>query len=71
MDGVTKEVTVDAEYGGSAKDAYGQTKIGFEITGVVNRKEFGLTYYGLTEAGGLALGEDIKLIANIQLIKQA
>jgi polyisoprenoid-binding protein YceI len=71
MHGVTKEVTVDAEFGGSAKDGYGQTKIGFEITGVVNRKEFGLTYHALTETGGLALGEDIKLIANIQLTKQA
>lgn len=67
MKGVTKPVEVTAEYGGSAKDAYGNHKIGFEVTGVVNRKEFGLTYNALTETGGLALGEDIKLIANIQL----
>ncbi len=69
MKGITKPVEVTAEYGGTAKDAYGNTKIGFEVTGVVNRKEFGLTYNALTETGGLALGEDIKLIANIQLAK--
>jgi polyisoprenoid-binding protein YceI len=71
MKGVTKEVTIDAEYGGAAKDAYGNTKLGFEVTGKINRKEFGLTYNALTETGGLALGEDIKLIANIQLAKSA
>lgn len=71
MKGITKPVEVTAEYGGSAKDAYGNTKIGFEVAGVVNRKEFGLTYNALTETGGLALGEDIKLIANIQLAPQA
>lgn len=71
MKGITKEVTVDAEYGGTAKDAYGNTKLGFEVSGKINRKEFGLTYNALTETGGLALGEDIKLIANIQLAKSA
>ncbi|WP_234734058.1 YceI family protein [Tellurirhabdus bombi] len=71
MKGVTKEITINAEYGGSAKDNYGNKKIGFEVTGIVNRKAFGLTYNALTEKGGLALGEDIKLIANIQLAQQA
>ncbi|MEX6687236.1 YceI family protein [Danxiaibacter flavus] len=71
MKGITKEVTIDAEYGGAAKDAWGNTKLGFEVTGKINRKEFGLTYNALTETGGLALGEDIKLIANIQLAKSA
>jgi polyisoprenoid-binding protein YceI len=69
--GVTKPVVLNAEFGGSAKDAYGQVKHGFEVTGKINRKEFGLTYNALTETGGLAVGEDIKLNANIQLVKQA
>lgn len=71
MKGVTKPVELQAEYGGSAKDAYGNTKYGFEVTGKINRKEFGLTYNALTETGGLALGEDIKLIANIQVAQEA
>lgn len=71
MKGITKAVTLKAEYGGMANDAYGNQKLGFEVTGKVNRKEFGLTYNALTETGGLALGEDIKLIANIQLAKAA
>ena len=69
MKGVTKPVEIDAEFGGSAKDAYGNVKYGFELTGKINRKEFGVSYNALTETGGLALGEDIKLIANIQLVQ--
>lgn len=71
MKGVTKPVTLKAEFGGVEKDAYGNTKAGFEVIGKINRKEFGLTYNALTETGGLALGEDIKLASNIQLAKQA
>jgi polyisoprenoid-binding protein YceI len=68
--GVTKEVQVNAEFGGKSKDHQGNLKAGFEITGTINRKDFGLTYNALTETGGLALGENIKLIANIQVAKQ-
>ncbi len=71
MKGVTRPVQLDVEYGGSEKDHYNNIKHGFEITGKINRKEFGLTYNALTETGGLALGEEVKLIANIQLAKAA
>ncbi len=71
LKGVTKPVELDVEFGGAAKDPYGNLKAGFEVTGKINRKEFGLTYNAITETGGLALGEDVKLIANLQLAKQA
>lgn len=69
--GITKSVTLDAEFGGSTNDFYGNTKAGFEVTGKINRKEFGLTWDGVTEAGSIVVGEDIKLIINIQFAKQA
>jgi polyisoprenoid-binding protein YceI len=68
---VTKPVTLAVEYGGSTADFYGNTKAGFEITGKINRKEFGLTWDGVTEAGSIVVGEDIKLTINAQLTKQA
>jgi polyisoprenoid-binding protein YceI len=68
---VTKPITLAVEYGGTAGDFYGNTKAGFEITGKVNRKEFGLTWDGVTEAGSIVVGEDIKLIINVQFAKQA
>jgi len=68
---VTKPVKLNAEFGGSAADFYGNTKAGFEISGKINRKDFGLTWDGVTEAGSIVVGEDIKLLINIQFTKQA
>jgi polyisoprenoid-binding protein YceI len=68
---VTKSVKLDVEFGGAADDFYGNTKAGFEISGKINRKEFGLTWSGVTEAGSVVVGEDIKLLINVQFAKQA
>ena len=68
---VTKPVTLDVEYGGTATDFYGNTKAGFEVSGKINRKDFGLTWEGITEAGSIVVGEDVKLIASVQFAKQA
>jgi polyisoprenoid-binding protein YceI len=67
---VTKPVTLDVEFGGTATDFYGNEKAGFEVTGKINRKEFGLTFHAVTEAGSIVLGDDVKLFANVQFIKQ-
>ncbi|HVW97624.1 MAG TPA: YceI family protein [Mucilaginibacter sp.] len=68
--GITKSVKLAAEFGGSTDDFYGNTKAGFEVTGKINRKDFGLTWDGVTEAGSIVVGEDIKLLINIQFAKQ-
>ncbi|MFS4417493.1 YceI family protein [Maribacter sp. 2307ULW6-5] len=67
---VTKEVALQADFNGVAVDPYGQTKAGFEITGKVNRKDFGLTWSAVTEAGNIVVGDTINLVADIQFIKQ-
>lgn len=69
--GITKPVTLAVEYGGTTNDFYGNTKAGFEVTGTINRKDFGLTWDGVTDAGSIVLGSDIKLLINIQFAKQA
>lgn len=69
MKGVTKPVELDVEYGGSEDNGHGVIKHGFEVTGIVNRAEFGMSWNKLTDTGGLGLGENIKLMANIQLAK--
>src|SRR6478735_5026942 len=69
--GVTKPVTVDVEFGGIVVDPYGQTKAGFTVTGKISRKEFGLTWNAVTEAGSVVVSDEIKLHAEIQLVKQA
>ena len=67
---VTKPISLDVVYNGSAT-FYGQNKYGFEITGKINRKDFGLKWNALTEAGGIALSEEVKLALNVQMSKQA
>lgn len=66
---VTKKVELEVEYGGTVKDPWGNTKAGFEINGKINRKDFGLTWNAATEAGGVLVGEEVKLHINIQLAK--
>ena len=66
----TRPVTLKVEFGGSAADFYGNTKAGFEITGKINRKEFGLKWSAVTEAGGLVVADDVKLHLNVEMVKQ-
>ncbi|WP_020604607.1 YceI family protein [Spirosoma spitsbergense] len=70
LHGVTKPVSLKAEYGGQMQDFYGNTKAGFEVTGTIKRKEFGLSWDGVTEAGGVVVSDEVKLVMNIQVAKQ-
>lgn len=67
---VTKNVTFETEYSGFMKDPWGNTKIGLSLNGKINRKDFGLTWNAALETGGVLVGEDIKLIAEVQFVKQ-
>lgn len=69
--GITKPITLDLEYGGTVVDPYGQTKAGFTIKGKVSRKEFGLMWNAVTEAGSVVVSDEVKIEAEIQLVKQA
>ncbi len=68
--GTTHPVTVKVEFGGIVVDPYGQTKAGFTVSGKISRKAFGLTWNAVTEAGQVVVSDDIKLHAEIQLVKQ-
>lgn len=70
LKGVTKPVSLNVEFGGVEKSLYGQTVAGFEVTGKINRQDFGLTWSAVTEAGGVVVGDEVKLAANLELIKQ-
>ena len=67
---VTKSIQLDVEYNGSVVDPWGQTKAGFEMQGKISRKEFGLKWNALTEAGGLVVSDDVKLHMHVELQKQ-
>ncbi len=69
--GTTRPITLKVEFGGIVVDPYGQTKAGFTISGKINRKEFGLVWNAVTEAGQVVVSDDIRLHCEIQLVKQA
>jgi polyisoprenoid-binding protein YceI len=69
--GNSRPVELNVEYTGITVDPYGQTKAGFELTGKINRKDFGLSWSATTEAGGLVVSDEVRLIAAVQMIKQA
>ena len=68
---VTKNIKLSVEFGGVVQDAYGNTKAGFTINGKINRKDFGLTWSAVTEAGGVVVSDEVRIISEIQLIEQA
>ncbi|MDC1068916.1 YceI family protein [Candidatus Kapabacteria bacterium] len=67
----TKELTLDIDYNGIAVDPYGQTKAGFELAGEISRKDFGLTWNAVTEAGSVVVSDKVKIVIDAQMIKKA
>ena len=71
MRGVTKNIVLDVEFGGIMQDPWGNTRTGFTITGKINRHDYGISFGGLTETGGLLLGDEVKISANAEFVKEA
>jgi polyisoprenoid-binding protein YceI len=67
---ITKSIELKADYTGAMVDPWGQSKVGFEAEGKIKRKEFGLGWDAVTEAGGVVVSDDVKLQLNVQFIKQ-
>ena len=69
--GVTRPVKLDVEFGGIAKDPWGNEKAGISIQGKINRKDWGLNYNAALETGGVLIGEEVAFDIEVQLAKQA
>lgn len=69
--GVSHPVSFAVEFGGVQKDPWGNQKAGFSISGKINRKDFGLNWNAALETGGVLVSEEVKLSAEIQLVKGA
>lgn len=68
--GTTKPISLKADFGGVITDPYGNQRAGFEFEGEINRKDFGLNWSATTEAGGLVVADKVKIIVNLEFIKQ-
>lgn len=64
--GVTQPVKLKVEFNGTIKDPWGGTRAGFTIEGKINRKDFGLTWNKALEAGGVVVGDEVKLMIELE-----
>jgi polyisoprenoid-binding protein YceI len=67
--GVTRPVTLDAEFQGQGKDPWGGERLAFSAKGSVNREDFGLTWNQVLEAGGVLVGTKIDIEIEVQAVK--
>jgi polyisoprenoid-binding protein YceI len=67
----TRSIKLDVEFGGIIKDPWGNTRAGFTISGKINRKEFGLQWHGVTEAGGVVVSDEVRIHCSMEFVKQA
>ena len=68
---VTKPVELDVKHGGTIVDPRGNTKAGFKVTGTINRFDYNIKFDAAMEAGGLVVGEEVEIVCNIELAKEA
>ena len=68
--GITKPIVLDGSYNGNDVDMYGNTKHGFELSGKVNRADYGLTFNALSGKGNAMVGDEIKLLISIQMLEE-
>jgi polyisoprenoid-binding protein YceI len=68
--GISKEIKLAVEYGGTSKDPWGNEKMGFSINGKINRNDYGLNFNAALETGGFLLGEEVKINADLQFVKK-
>ncbi|MFJ6559742.1 YceI family protein [Streptomyces sp. NPDC091412] len=69
--GVTKQLTIELEFNGSAKDPFGNERVGFEGKAEILRSEWGLTWNAALETGGVLVSDKIKLNFDISAVKNA
>ena len=67
--GISKPVKLEVEFGGLMSDPWGNEKAGFSINGKINRKDWGLNWNAALEAGGVLVGEEVRINCELELLK--
>ncbi len=66
--GVTKPVVLEGSYLGEGTDPWGGSRVGFEASTVINRKDFGVSWNTLLESGGFLVGDDVEIHLDVQAV---
>ena len=68
--GTTREVVLEAEFNGVGQDPWGGTRAGFSASGKIDRRDWGMTWNGALEAGGLLVSDEVKISLDVEAIRQ-
>jgi polyisoprenoid-binding protein YceI len=68
MNSITRNVKLNAQFGGILKDPWGNEKAGFTITGKINRTDWGIVWNANIEAGGLMVSEEVTISCDVELL---
>jgi polyisoprenoid-binding protein YceI len=71
LHGVTREVTLEAEFAGTGKDPWGNERAGFSAKTAIDRREFGLRWNAALETGGVLVGEKVEIAIELEAVKKA
>lgn len=69
MRGVTKEIALSVEASPIIKGMSGESRMGAQATGKLNRQDFGIKYNRVLDAGGLAVGNEVQILIDLELVK--
>jgi len=69
LHGVSNEITLDTEFGGIMNDPWGNPKVGINLYGKINRKDWGLNWNSTLETGGILVSEEVRLEIELQFVK--
>jgi len=71
INGVTNEVTLDAEVQGTETDPWGNDRVGLEVTGSISRGDYGMTFNQALGSGNMVVGDKVKIVIDVSAVKQA
>ena len=69
LNGITKPIALEVDFGGINIDPWGNTKAGFSFEGKIKRSDFGLNWNAVLEAGGVMVSDEVKIAGELQFIK--
>jgi len=68
--GITKSVTLNYEFGGASLDPWGNKRAGFALSGVIDRRDFGIVWNKALDMGGVAIANEVKLSVDVEGIAE-